>query len=451
MTDRRAPGRALRRAAAFLLLGLPLAAIAQDGPPRPQAEGPSQVRVVEEDGRYRLLVNGAPFRVRGAGLESGSQEALATRGGNALRTWRPGTPRESGDALLDRAQRNGLFVALALELRGERHGFDFDDRKAVDAEIARLRAEVERYKDHPALLMWVVGNELNLEAKNPAVWDAVDDIAEMIHEVDPNHPVMTTLAGIDRPLIDQVRTRADSLDLIGIQIYGDIEQLPRKLRESGWTGPYLVTEWGPTGHWESPLTSWGAPIEDDSSTKARLIGQRYEKIIEADQRQGLGSFVFLWGNKQERTPTWYGLFLPSGESTASIDAMQHAWTGRWPDNRSPSITPLEIDGRRAIDSIELAPGRSYSARIDARDVDGDRLDYRWTVMAESTATSIGGDPEAVPATVSTRISDAGDGQVRFDAPVEAGAYRLFVEVRDGNGNAAYANAPFRVTVPSQPE
>lgn len=447
MTDRRTSSNVLAVASALLLIGLPLTAVSQHHAPRPQSPGPSEVRILEEDGGYTLLFNGAPFRVNGAGLEGGSQEALAARGGNALRTWRPGRTLASGHALLDRAQRNGLFVALGLELRGERHGFDFNDPAAVAIEVARLRAEVTKYKDHPALLMWVVGNELNLEASNPKVWEAVDDIAEMIHDVDPNHPVMTTLAGIDRPLIEQLKARADSLDLIGIQIYGDIAQLPRKLRESGWTGPYLVTEWGPTGHWESPSTTWGAPIEDDSSTKAHLITQRYVQYIDNDRHQGLGSFVFLWGNKQERTPTWYGLFLPSGESTASVDAMQRAWIGRWPDNRSPSIAPIEIDGRRAADNITLVPGMRYKARITAKDSDGDALSYRWTVMAESTATSIGGDPEAVPPTVPAQLSGTGDGHVQLEAPVKIGTYRLFVEVHDGNGNAAYANVPFQVGEP----
>lgn len=447
MTDLRTSSGVARAAAALLMTGLPLAAASQDHVPRPQTPGPSEVRIVEEDGSYRLLVNGASFRVKGAGLEGGSQEALAARGGNAFRTWRPGSSTESGRALLDRAQRNGLFVALGLEMRGERHGFDFSDPSAVAAEVTRLRIEVARYKDHPALLMWVVGNELNLDATNPAVWDAVDDVAEMIHEVDPNHPVMTTLAGIDRPLIEQLSARADSLDLIGIQIYGDIAQLPLKLRESGWTGPYLVTEWGPTGHWESPSTAWGAPIEDDSSTKARLIEQRYAKYIDTDRRQGLGSFVFLWGDKQERTPTWYGLFLPSGESTASVDAMQRAWTGSWPQNRSPAVTPIDIEGRRATDDITLAPGTVHVATITASDPEGDALSYRWTVMAESTATSIGGDPEPVPAIVPTPVSGTDHGQVEFVTPTDAGSYRLFVEVRDGNGNAAYANAPFQVDVP----
>ena len=411
----------------------------------PQAfAAPSQVRIVQQEGAYVLLVDGQPFRVKGVGMGGEGQEALAARGGNSFRTWSTGMDAAKVRAMLDRAQRNGLKVAMGIEVGNERHGFDYDDAAAVKRQLDRIRREIALYKDHPAVLMWVVGNELNLHYSNPNVWNAVGGIADMIHREDPNHPVMTTLAGFDRKLIDLLKARAPSLDLIGIQLYGDIGALPEKLETSGWTGPYVVTEWGPTGHWESPLTTWKAPIEDDASRKAMLLQQRYEQIIAADTTQGLGSYVFLWGDKQERTPTWYGLFLPSGESTPSVDAMEYVWTGRWPANRAPSIQPLTLDGRKALDSVVLKAGQPVVAQADARDPDGDTLRYRWTVLHETTATSIGGDREDVPPDVSLEMEDTGQGGVRFRAPDVPGHYRLFVETHDGKGHAAYANLPFRV-------
>jgi hypothetical protein len=402
---------------------------------------PASVRIIESSEGYRLLVNGEPFRVQGGGLESGSQQELAARGGNAFRTWRTG---ERAEAVLDQASANGLMVAMGIEMGSERHGFDYDDPSAVARQFARVRAQVLRNKDHPALLLWIVGNELNLESRNPRVWNAVDRIAQWIHQVDPNHPVMTTLAGFDGELAALLKARAPALDLIGIQLYGDIEKLPLKLEVASWTGPYMVTEWGPTGHWEVPKTAWGAPIEDDSTRKAQLLIDRYQRFIDADQRQCLGSFVFLWGQKQERTPTWYGLFLDTGEATAGVDAMQFLWTGRWPENRSPSITPIRIEGRAAASDVFLQPGQKYSAQIEAADTVGDALSYRWTILHESTATTTGGDREDVPHRVKTRMSSSIDGTLEFDAPAKAGNYRLLATVLDGHGHAAHANIPFAV-------
>jgi hypothetical protein len=407
------------------------------------AAGPSQVRIVESEGSYRLFVDGQPFFIKGGG-GSGHLDELAARGGNAVRTWRVDSDPAQMQAFLDNAQRLGLKVAVGIEVGNERHGFDYDDEAAVAAQLARIRGEVEAWKDHPAVLMWVAGNELNLHYSNQKVWNAIGGIADMIHEVDPNHPVMTTLAGFDRPLIEQIKARAGSLDLIGIQLYGNLGELPDKLRDSRWTGPYVVTEWGPTGHWESPLTRWGAPIEDDASRKAAVLLERYQRYIGDEHRQGLGSFVFLWGQKQERTPTWYGLFLAEGESTPSVDAMQFAWTGQWPKNRAPSIAPIRVDDRLAASSVVLQPGSAHRAHVRASDRDGDALAYRWALREESTATSIGGDPEHLPEAVEGTIRETAPGEVEITAPAKAGNYRLFVEVRDGQGHAAYANFPLRV-------
>jgi hypothetical protein len=385
-------------------------------------------------------VNGQPFYVKGAGLGDGSQEALAASGGNSFRTW----DTDGGRRMLDRARKNHLFVSLGLVVGKERQGFDYDDGRAVARQLAQIESEVRQFKDHPALLAWIVGNELNLDSHNPRVWDAVESITRMIHRVDPNHPVMTAIAGFDPALIGLLKARVPSLDLLGIQLYAGIDQIPGKLRASGWTGPYLVTEWGPTGHWESARTAWGAPMEEDSSTKAGRLRERYQRYIETDTRQCLGSYVFLWGDKQERTPTWYGLFLASGEATPGVDAMQFVWTGSWPGNRSPTITPIELDGQRAERSVVLRPGGDYRAQVQAEDPDHDPLVYRWQVREESGAKTVGGDREQIPPNVPVRMRGGDDGTLQLRAPARPGTYRLFVTTYDGHGHAAYANFPFQV-------
>ncbi|MGA2176839.1 MAG: hypothetical protein ABSH38_17835 [Verrucomicrobiota bacterium] len=409
-----------------------------------KAIGPAKVEVRQVGGRWQLLVNHQPFFIKGAGLEFGDQEKLAAAGGNSFRTWRPDNGRQTGQQVLDRALKNGLFVTMGLDVGRERHGFDYSDTNAVAKQLAEIKAQALQFKDHPALLMWDIGNELNLNSRNPKIWDAVNNISKMIHQIDPCHPTTTSLAGISKDLVDQIKSRAPDLDLLCIQSYADIVNLPRELRDSGWDGPYVVSEWGATGHWECGKTGWGAPIEEDSSAKAGSYRRRYEIAIAPDTTNCLGSYVFLWGQKQERTPTWYGMFLPSGEATEAVDVMQFIWTDRWPEFRSPQLKGFWLDGKTARQNVHLSAGHSYAARVLAQAPANAPLNYSWEIMEESGAQSTGGDFEPQPQCLPGLVLAGAAAEAHIKAPAEAGAYRLFVYVLDGHGKAAYANIPFYV-------
>jgi len=409
--------------------------------------GPAKVEVRQVQGRWQLYVNHQPFFIKGAGLEFGDQEKLAAAGGNSFRTWRTANGRESGQQVLDRALKNGLYVDMGLDVERERQGFDYSDSNHVAKQLADIKAQVLQLKDHPALLMWDIGNELNLNAHNPKVWDAVNDISKMIHQIDPNHPTATSLAGISRDLVDEIKRRAPDLDLLCFQSYADIVHLPRELHDSGWTGPYVVTEWGATGHWECGKTAWGAPIEDNSTAKASLYLKRYQIAIAADTNNCLGSYVFLWGQKQERTPTWYGMFLATGEATEAVDVMEYLWTGHGPEIRSPQLQGFWLAGKTAPENVHLLSGQCYAAKVLAQSPAQAPLAYAWEIKEESGAKTTGGDFETEPRDLPGLITEGADGQSLVKAPEKTGAYRLFVYVRDNHGTAAYANLPFYVDAP----
>jgi hypothetical protein len=408
--------------------------------PAQTASGPVKVELRKMGDAYQLYVNHKPFFIKGAGLEFGNQQKLVEHGGNSFRTWRTTHGRE----VLDQAQANGLYVTMGLDLGRERLGFDYNDPAQVARQLERIRAEVVKYKDYPALIIWAIGNELNLNAKNPAVWDAVNGISKMIHAVDPNHLTLTPLAGFNTEMVHEVHQRAPDLDLLGIQMYAGIVELPRLLRESGYDGPYLVTEWGATGHWEVPKTDWGAPIENDSTTKANAYLSRYRAVIESDPKHCLGSYVFLWGQKQERTPTWYGMFLSSGEETATVDALHTIWNGQPPANCSPKLEGAWLNNQTAYKSIHLKAGQNYPAKMAVTDPDGDPLSYRWVLMDESNAKTTGGDFEREPKVWSGLIQGGDKNEIVLTAPAETGAYRLFAYAFDGKGHAAHVNIPFFV-------
>ncbi|MHA6246966.1 glycoside hydrolase family 2 TIM barrel-domain containing protein [Pontibacter sp. CAU 1760] len=400
---------------------------------------PVPVEIRQENGQYQLYRGGAPYYIKGAG-GSHFLDRLAAYGGNSVRTWSTDNAQE----ILDEAYRNGLTVTMGLEVGRERHGFDYDDPEAVQQQLSELRKEVLKYKDHPALLIWGIGNELNLSYTNPLVWDAVNDIVKMIHEVDPNHPTSTMLAGINKMEMDYIREKVPDLDILAVNAYGDLPKVPARVREFGWTAPYMITEWGPTGHWEGPQTPWGASVEETSAQKAAVYQQRYQASMGQDKAQCIGSYVFLWGQKQERTPTWYGLFTEDGKESEVVDVMQYLWTGNWPENRAPHLRKFTIDGKSATDNIYLPPNKSFQVTADVSDPDKDPLTYRYELLHESTDLKEGGDRENRPAAITELVTPQRPGTATLKAPAQQGAYRLFVYAYDGHENVATANIPFYV-------
>lgn len=426
----------MKFALAIYCCGL-LTAIAHAQPSTRTAAGKTELRKTADG--FQLVREGAVYFVKGAG-GSAYPSRIAAYGGNSIRTW--GT--HGADKVLDSAAKYGLTVLLGLDVARERHGFNYDDTAAVRRQLDKLRQEVLKYKDHPALLAWGIGNELNLQYKNTRVWDAVNDISKMIHSLDPNHPTTTVLAGVNKTVVDLIKERTPDIDLLSVNTYGGLADLPRTLREAGWEGAYLVTEWGPTGHWESLQTPWKSAIEESSSEKAAIYKSRYEYSVEQDRGKCLGSYVFLWGQKQERTPTWYGLFTEKGEESEVVDVMQFLWSGKWPANKAPHLYSLQLDNRKATDYLYLRPGGTYKALAVAADPDRDHLNWRWEVMPEPAQLSEGGDFEARPGPIPGLVTTTTEGGATLKAPVKEGAYRLFVYITDGNNKVATANIPFYI-------
>ena len=150
-----------------------------------------------------------------------------------------------------------------------------------------------------------------------------------IKRFDENHPVITVLAGTG-PKLEDVQRMCPSLDAIGINSYGRLHMVPQDADRYGWKKPYIITEFGPRGYWEVDKTDWGLPIEDTSTEKAQVYAKGYTAAID-EKANCLGSYVFLWGNKQEKTHTWFNLFLEDGTPTEIVDTMTLLWTGEWPE------------------------------------------------------------------------------------------------------------------------
>jgi hypothetical protein len=408
-----------------------------------QEQSPVKVEIARTADGYQLLRGGLPYIVRGAGMVRDDIARFAAHGGNSIRNWTTDDRIQNVQALLDAAQASGVTVALCLPMRPERSGFDYDDQEAVARQRESFRETILSYRDHPALLLWIVGNELNHSYSNPRVYDAVNDVARMIHELDPNHPVTTAMEGFRPDVVSEALKRAPELDFLSFQAYGGLFSLPERMRLAGFTQPFMVTEWGTIGWWEMERTPWGAPVELTSSEKADVILRALQEALTPLEGQLLGSYVFKWGQKQERTPTWFGLLLESGEETETVDVMHYAWNGDWPANRTPRVEALRLDGRAAREGVTLAAGGSYGIRFDVRDPENDPLRFRFQVKRESEATQVGGDHEPPQSDIDGWLADPTAAMTTITVPVP-GKYRLFAYAYDDHGHAAHANIPFLV-------
>ena len=168
-----------------------------------------------------------------------------------------------------------------------------------------------------------------------------------------------------------------------------------------------------------------------------------EEQLAAVRDMLIGSYAFLWGQKQERTPTWFGMFTEDGKTTEVVDVLHEVWTGDQPANSAPQVRAIRLDGKSARDSVVLVAGQQYNIEFVVEDADGDPLQYQWEVKPESDATTIGGDREEVVRSIDGLLADATVASTVMSAP-PAGNYRLFAYAFDTNNHAAHANIPFRV-------
>jgi len=375
---------------------------------------------------------GQPYFVKGAG-GSGNLEALAARGANSTRTWTTGGLKE----ILDQAESLGLTVSAGIWLESECSWFSYSNPEHCAKQTARVREEVLRYRDHPALLAWGIGNEIEGDGTNIPLWQQLDRLAKLVKELDPAHPTYTAVAGANEAKVKGLMDHVPHLDFLGVNTYGGVMGLRKHLENVGWKRPWMLTEWGPRGFWESPKAKSGAPIEQTSSDKAAMIRKAYETVISNDGGC-LGSYVFLWGWKFEASATWFGLITHEGDTTNAADTLQELWSGKKPANRVPDIQPV-----RGVPPTALAPNSPFEATVQATDPEGDPLAFHWAVLPEPKSHD-GHKAPPMPKEIAGTIAEPSGARVTVKAPAKPGIYRLHVWVKDGKGHAATANMPFEV-------
>jgi hypothetical protein len=274
------------------------------------AAGPSHVEVVGANAHFQYLVNGQPQVIKGMGLNTQyaqqlSPEDRAARldadmaelhalGVNTVLGW---DPAEFDEVLLDAAQRHDVGVVMPFDLDPEADYTDPNLRQRLHDEVL---AWVARYRDHPALRMWGVGNEVLHKIVHPA-WVGPQDpnrdrnarafsdwliaTADDIHAVDPDHPV-TYRSAEDAfvPWLAGAVQRAGRQDrpwfVFGTNCYqGYLQEIVDNWPESGM----------PTALWVSEFAPGGMAIPDRPDGFSTMWG-----YVRSHPDYVLGGAVYAW-------------------------------------------------------------------------------------------------------------------------------------------------------------
>lgn len=420
----------------------------------------------------KLYVNGEEFFVKGAAINGGNNKGDGSnpfydtaheRGANVVRTY-----SQINMSVLDDFARKGMYINMGLVIGKESEGFDYNDETARKKQINTLKSVVDRYKNHPAILMWCIGNEVESTTKadgtsfklNVNVWKDINEIGEYIKKVD-GRPVTLAIMGIWSGLTESLKKYIPSLDILCVNNYeGSVEKLNSNYQEAGFDYPYILSEFGIRGtwDWQTPHTDWftksanGGIIEPSGNEKAAIYKKIYTDCVSACSDKGcIGSFVFLWGwQSHGDVLNWYAMYDQfEASALPTVEAMEEMWTGEAPMNSAPVIASREdgktggkiyIDGRTSDQSIALAHGSQHMASVDATDPDGDELTYDWKIIPD-----VRQDVGKAMSPIAGLFTGKMGAQVNFKAPSATGYYRLIVYVRDkAHGTASCAVIPFKV-------
>lgn len=409
----------------------------------------------------KIMVDGAEFTVKGVAANNFHAKA-AEIGANTLRVYNMSTTTmgELG-YILDEAWMNDLKVCVGLYMfpwnqNGVKNFYD----ENYTASVAKLRTHVKNivgaYRNHPAVLMWCIGNECdssydgseNLSASHH-MWNVINEFAELIKSMDSNHPVTTCLANAAN--MKYVKDHCGSLDLLMVNSYGSaIANLPNHL--SSWTKPFVVGEFAHAGTWQmgsdrqlpwNTTAGKSALIELTSTQKAKEYADAWNDVMDAGAE---GGFAFQWGYQTHgEVLTWFGMHDRNGNAFGVVDELQRLWTGSDPYVMAPVIedrSKMKMNGKRADDKVTVTPSMSCTAYVEASSPSGSTLTYEWRIVEENTAASDGSLLDGIAGL----IADPSKASISFSAPSVAGAYRLYVFVHDESAEKlASACIPFSVT------
>lgn len=390
----------------------------------------------------------ADFRINGVcGTED--LDRLSTYGVNTVRGYTIPSP-EKMRAELDKVHSLGMKMVVSewMAHHGENKARDgtkwtYDYNERGDELVAQFIKKVEGIGDHPALLMWGLGNEVHLD--EPYL-RTVNRMSEAVHERFPLHLTSLTMVNAKPEAIAAVKRWAPDLDVLGVQSYSPgAVRGAIKSTEQHWGLPFYFSEFNGKGPWNFPKTEWGETLDEPVPQKVADLKACYEAIDASPLC--LGSTVFIWGNFGVDRPTYFSLLLAEKPSAAvknkpftdllmtpQAEAMVEHFTGKpFPGNRAPFLTAAGFAGGER--SATAAPSAAVTLQLAGEDPEGDPVRLVCWVLGNKSAryANVAGPYEA----------DA-SGRCDVPAPSVEGDYLIMAYAMDGRGGGSASTLPLAV-------
>ena len=392
------------------------------------------------------------FQIKGVCGDS-DLDRLSKIGVNTVRGYTISSPKEMLEKL-DHAHRLGMKMVVSEWMANQgknksRDGsvWEYDYDVKGEALLENFIQKVEAIGDHPALLMWGLGNEVHLDEPYLRL---VNRMSLAIHERFPHHLTSLTVVNVKEAGIEAIKKFAPDIDVLGVQSYsrGAVRGSLKKA-ELVWGKPFYMSEFNTNGPWNFGNTEWGVPLDEPVTKKVSDLKDCYVAIDASPLC--LGSTIFLWGHAVVYRPTYFSLLLdpePNGQSkkgsfdhlmiTPQAEVMIEHFTGKpIKGNRAPVISKLEFDG--GASSRLAKPDEPMTIRFDAKDPNGDKIEFvTWILDSTARKTTRVGGPFAQKSSNHSVIK----------APTAPGEYLLLVYAQDNKGGASATTIAFKVPGPA---
>lgn len=197
-------------------------------------------------------------------------------------------------------------------------GTDYRDPLQRQNILKSVENMVNDFKDEPFILLWALGNENNYSKYTNTNADKfpeeyaklVNEAAELIHKLDPNHPVAIVNGGA--ALLDVYAKFTPAIDIFGLNDYRqfDFGSLWQDVAKT-YDKPVMLTEFG-TGY---PPVENGKLREDKQAAVHKNCWLDIERHAAGKSAPGnsIGGFVFVWSDDwwQDGNPNVHDL-MPDG-------------------------------------------------------------------------------------------------------------------------------------------